>query len=108
MSRIYVSGPMTGRPDLNFPNFHLAAARLRRAGYEVVNPAELNPDPAASWQDCMRADIKALMDCHGVATLDGWRDSRGAKIECGLAESLGLPVASVDVWINAAAVTRAA
>ena len=27
--RIYVAGPMTGYPDLNFPAFHAAAAALR-------------------------------------------------------------------------------
>ena len=27
--RIYVAGPMTGYPDLNFPAFHAETARLR-------------------------------------------------------------------------------
>ena len=47
--RIYVAGPMTGHPQLNFPAFHTEAARLRALGYEVVNPAELNADPGADW-----------------------------------------------------------
>ncbi|MBT9158943.1 MAG: hypothetical protein DDT26_00192 [Dehalococcoidia bacterium] len=42
--RIYISGPMTGLHDLNFPAFRDAAAKLRAIGYEVVNPAELNPE----------------------------------------------------------------
>ena len=37
---IYVSGPMSGLPDLNFPAFHAAAAELRALGHTVVNPAE--------------------------------------------------------------------
>ena len=44
---IYIAGPMTGRPDLNFPAFHAAATTLRDAGFDVVNPAEINPDQDA-------------------------------------------------------------
>ena len=57
MKRIYIAGPCTGYPDLNFPAFHAAAARLRAAGHHVENPAEINADPSAEWLDCMRADI---------------------------------------------------
>lgn len=98
VKRLYVCGPMTGMPELNFPAFHAAAKRLREAGFEVVNPAELNPDPGASWLACMRRDVQHLALCDGVATLDGWQNSRGARVEVGLAEGLGLPVASVWRW----------
>ena len=40
MKRIYISGPMTGRIDLNFPAFHAEAARLRAL-------AKMRPD--AVW-----------------------------------------------------------
>ena len=72
MKRIYIAGPMTGLPDLNFPAFHAEAARLRALGYEVSNPAEINPDPTAGWEACMRADIAELVKCDGVALLPGW------------------------------------
>jgi hypothetical protein len=38
---IYISGPMTGYPDLNFPAFHLAASVLRSEGFTVISPAEI-------------------------------------------------------------------
>lgn len=91
MRRIYVSGPMTGLPDLNFPAFHAEAARLRALGYEVVNPAELNP-AGASWADCMRTDIAALMTCDALVLLPGWADSNGAMVELQLAHRLGMRV----------------
>ena len=72
MKRIYIAGPMTGLPDLNFPAFNRAAAILRAAGYEAINPAEINPDPTAGWEACMRADIAELVKCDGVALLPGW------------------------------------
>ena len=104
MKTLYVSGPMTGLPDLNVPAFNAAAAKLRAAGFTVVNPAELNPDPAATWAQCMRADIKALCDCDGLALLPGWTDSRGAKLEAHLAESLGMTLWAVPQWLNSVGV----
>ena len=40
--RIYISGPMTGKPDFNHPAFNAAAIRLREEGHFVINPAELS------------------------------------------------------------------
>lgn len=97
--RIYVSGPMTGQPNLNFPAFHEAAAQLRAAGYEVVNPAEINPDPAKPYGECMRSDIAAVCTCSGVATLPGWERSRGAKVETDVARAIGMPVMTVGEWL---------
>ncbi|WP_333986703.1 DUF4406 domain-containing protein [Burkholderia cepacia] len=96
--RIYVAGPMTGHPQLNFPAFHAEAARLRALGYEVVNPAELNADPGADWLSCMRTDIKHLVDCDAIAMLEGWQTSRGAALEYTIALTLGHAVfRAVDI-----------
>jgi hypothetical protein len=83
---------MTGYPELNFPQFHAEAARLRALGFEIVNPAEINADASTSWLECMRADIKQLVDCDGVALLPRWNESPGAFIEHNLARDLGLRV----------------
>ncbi|MDQ1921665.1 DUF4406 domain-containing protein [Massilia pseudoviolaceinigra] len=91
-NRFYLAGPMSGLPDLNFPAFHAEAARLRALGYDVVNPAEINADPAAGWNACMRADIAQLVTCDGIALLSGWQASRGARIEHNLAHSLNMTV----------------
>ncbi len=90
--RLYLAGPMSGLPELNFPVFHAEAARLRALGFEIVNPAEINADTAATWLDCMRADIKQLVDCDGIALLGGWEQSRGASLEHAVARGLGLRV----------------
>ncbi len=92
MTRYYLSGPMTGLPALNFPAFHAAADALRLAGLEVVNPAELNPDPGTGWADCLRTDLRALLDCQAIAMLPGWEGSRGARLEHHVAEQLGMSV----------------
>jgi hypothetical protein len=90
--KLYIAGPMSGYPELNFPAFHAEAARLRALGFEIVNPAEINADPTAGWLDCMRADIKQLVDCDGIALLLGWEQSRGASLENHIARALGLRV----------------
>lgn len=98
MRRVYIAGPMTGLPELNFPAFHAEAARLRAMGYDVVNPAELNTDPAAAWSDCMRVDIAQLVTCQMIAMLPGWQGSRGATLEHHIAVTLGMPaVMSADL-----------
>ena len=92
MTKIYLSGPMTGIADLNFPAFNTAAKELRGLGYEVVNPAEINPDSSLSWEQCMRADVKALCDCDVIVLMSGWENSRGAHLEVHIAHRLGIKV----------------
>lgn len=92
MTRTYIAGPMTGLPDLNFPAFHREAAYFRAQGREVVNPAEINPDPTAGWQACMRADIRELVTCDEVVMLPGWENSKGASLEHHIAQALEMRV----------------
>lgn len=95
-TRVYLSGPMTGLPDLNFPAFAAAAERLRGMGLDVINPAEINPDTSMTWAACMRADIKALCDCDAIALMPGWEASKGAHLELHIAHRLELQVVYVD------------
>jgi nucleoside 2-deoxyribosyltransferase len=90
--KVYIAGPMTGLPELNFPAFHREAANLRAQGIEVVNPAEINADPNAKWVDCMRADIRELVTCDVIAMLPGWDKSKGATLEHHIAKTLELRV----------------
>lgn len=94
--RIYIAGPMSGLPALNFPAFHAMAAHLRSLGHHVVNPAEINIDPSAGWTECMRADIRELMSCTAICLLPGWEKSRGASLEHHIAQSLGFEVMTLE------------
>lgn len=102
---LYLAGPMTGLPDDNRPAFAEAAAALRAAGYEVVNPAENGLPAAASWEQHMRTDIINMLGrCDAVATLPGIEASRGGILETGLATGLGWRVHTVEQWLELAAV----
>jgi hypothetical protein len=92
MNRVYIAGPMSGLPDLNYPAFDEAAKRLRDLGHHVENPAE-NPTPrCGSWSGYMRLAIAQLVTCDEIHMLPGWGQSRGALIEHALAVELGLLV----------------
>ncbi len=93
--KIYIAGPMTGRPQFNYPAFHQAAALLRAAGYIVVNPAE-NPAPACgSWLGYMRMSVAQVASVDCLVMLPGWPFSKGARIEYLIAKLLGLGVTSL-------------
>lgn len=82
---------MTGIVEYNYPAFAAEAKRLRSLGYEVVSPAEINPE-GGTWQDCMKKDIAHLVTCDVVAKLPGWASSRGANVEVRLALELDIGV----------------
>lgn len=98
---IYLSGPMTGLKDKNFPAFMRAATKLRAKKHLVVNPAELNiGDPRSSWEECLRRDIKEMMKCRAIALLPGWRKSKGAMLEVYIAKQLKWPVKPVNKFLK--------
>jgi len=88
--RVYLAGPMTGLPELNYPAFAAETARLRSLGFDVISPAEINPD-GGTWHECMRRDIAKLVGCDMVATLPDWHKSIGAQLEVYLADRLEIP-----------------
>ncbi len=96
VERVYIAGPMTGLPGLNFEAFHIAAANYRAKGCHVENPAEINPDKKMPWADCMRKDIPRLLTCESIAMLPGWEASRGATLEHDLAKALEMTVTYLE------------
>ena len=99
--KIYVSGPMSNLPEHNIPAFNKAAKALRKKGYDVVNPAELDGDePCSTWEECLRRDIRHLTYCTDIATLPGWANSRGALLELHIGNALGFEVHTVGHYLK--------
>lgn len=90
--KVYISGPMSDIPLFNRPAFNARAAELRKLGHEVLNPAECDLGPDATWKDYMLLDIRMLMDADAIDKLDGWEQSKGATFENLVAETVGIPV----------------
>ena len=109
--RVFISGPMTGRPDWNRAEFERAERELRGLGAEsVFNPARLAPEgsePALPHEAYMaktlnvltRLDYTAVPNApwhDAIVLLDGWWDSEGAKVERAVAEAIGMDVIEWD------------
>lgn len=88
---LYISGPMRGIPDDNFPTFNEVAAALRSIDFTVNNPAEnFNGDRGRDWAEYMHADLIMLLESDGIVLLPGWENSEGAKLEYSVAKAIGL------------------
>lgn len=96
--RIYLSGPMSGIAESNFPAFHEWAAILRGQGYDVVSPAEIQE--AGTWELCLRNDLRELCTCDGIALMPGWESSKGAHLELHVAHRLGMKVMHLPVQFD--------
>ncbi|WAH39252.1 DUF3850 domain-containing protein [Alicyclobacillus dauci] len=96
--KVYISGPMSGIAEFNRPVFDNAAEMLREAGYNVFNPGAVRIN--GEWEDFMRHDIKAQMDCDVVVLLQNWHMSRGSQLEVYLAKQLGIRVCELDDFLN--------
>ena len=102
---LYLSGPMSGLPEFNYPAFKTAAERLRSKGHTVVSPHELPADCLGcanighehSWAEHMRVDLAALLTCDVIVLLPGWSQSKGAQLEKTVAEAVGMMVIDYDL-----------
>lgn len=97
--KLYISGPMTGLPEFNYPAFHEAKERLIEAGYHVMSPADLPIRDDWEWVDYMLPNIDSVFSADGIATLSGWGTSKGARIECRIAARLGHLVMPAHAWV---------
>jgi Domain of unknown function (DUF4406) len=95
---LYISGPMTGMVDYNYPAFHAAEAELIKVGHTVLNPAR--QPLQESWEDYMRHDLTQVCAAQGVALLPGWRASRGARLEHHVACELGMEIKDLHDWLT--------
>lgn len=117
---------MRSKPKFNYPAFHMAAKRLRKAGWYVYNPAEMDiardgGGPAMDmtiqqqvWHSAdfrmarryATRDLKVLTQSlrgekgDAIVLLPGWQDSTGANAELAAAEWVNLRVLTIHEALN--------
>lgn len=98
---LYLSGPMSGYPDINAPAFFRATDMLREKGYAVINPHELpEPDVAGlseleAWAEYLARDVMLfakITEPVVLVLLPGWELSRGSLLERAVAKQRGFRI----------------
>lgn len=110
MTRIYIAGPMSGIHDNNYAAFADAKRQLTEIGYGVVSPTDITVDgleptqqpTSEQYQQLMRKDVRALIECDVIALLPGWENSRGATFERQVALMTGRSVVEFNEIIRRA------
>lgn len=92
---IYLSGPMSGIPEYNFPAFKQATKRLRDMGHRVYSPHEF-PNNWTDKHDVRKAFASycsfICLEAEAIVLLPFWENSAGCAIELGLAKKCGLKI----------------
>ena len=100
MEVIYISGPMTGHPNFNREAFVKAEMNLIGTGKEAVSPSLVDQDDEGKtwkplqgkWEYYLKIALSKMLRCNAIVMLPGWQESKGARVERYLAETLGYKI----------------
>lgn len=93
--KIYISGKITGcEPGEAEAHFEAAEQFLKKQypNAILVNPFFIQHNHNKSWENYMRTDLIAMLDCDTIYMLNNWKDSKGARIEYLLAFELNFNI----------------
>lgn len=94
--KVYISGPMRGKPDFNYGAFNEVEAAIRETrsvfppDVEVMNPARnFGGDQTRDTTEYLTVDLSQVLAADAVVLLPDWRNSEGAKLEVRVAVATG-------------------
>lgn len=91
--KIYISGKISGTNLAETrKRFASVAKAMKRLGYKPVNPLENGLTEHDTWEVQIAKDIADLLHCKAIYMLQGWQDSKGARIEHYVATEIGLHI----------------
>lgn len=88
--KIYLSGAITGNPkhEKQFEN----AERILKENCKnisIINPLKIN-NGINSYEDCIKHDIGALINCDYLVTVNNYHKSKGSLLEIKIAQTIGM------------------
>ena len=96
---VYISGAITNASEEKRGMFEMAERLYTDAGFFAINPMKLHLNVNKhEWYHYMRIDVIVLLLMFKdkrtkiVCALEGWEQSRGAKIEVEMARALGINI----------------
>lgn len=94
---LYLSGPMSGHPDLNAPLFNEIEGMLRHRGFEkIYNPAQ-HDDASLSYKTLLLNDLNWIgKHADFLVMLPDWKHSKGATVERKFAVACEIPIVDLD------------
>ena len=91
--KVYISGKISGTNLTETRKRFAAAAKVtKKLGYEPVNPFENGLTEHDTWEAHIVKDIATLLQCKAIYMLQGWQESKGARIEHYIATEIGLSI----------------
>jgi len=93
MKKCYIAGKISDLEVSDYTtNFNVAKLEVKELGYEPISPLDLPHAHDKSWNNYMKEDLIAMLQCECVYVLRNWRHSDGAKIEVNTALSVGINI----------------
>jgi len=102
MKKIYISGRISGlRPDYYINQFFKAHRQLVLLNYPyIVNPLFITRKiDKTDYSALMVCCIKHLFECNAIYMIEGWENSKGARIEHNIAKEMGMEIIyQTEMW----------